>query len=242
MPFKNLLRAGTVSILVGIVLYSSIAAWLSFAQLYPSDHLELGLLLFWFCVSVVGAGVLLFFRAALNLLSLPQALGHKLALFPDVAPRNVLPWRRHRPIPVIAELPNFGLIYGAVLWVLIFLFMIVDAPRHYYGLPIDFRAHDSVVWGNSPWKETLSVYLAVGEKYYINGEPVPREGLRTRLQQELNKRLVWTVYFEADYDTLNTDAVYAMDTIEGLGATLVWITPKVREEWRQKESVERRRR
>jgi len=86
------------------------------------------------------------------------------------------------------------------------------------------------------------VYLAVGEKYYINGEPVPRDGLRTRLQQELNKRLVWTVYFEADYDTLNMDAVYAMDTIEGLGATLVWITPKVREEWRQKESAERRRR
>ena len=42
--------------------------------------------------------------------------------------------------------------------------------------------------------------------------------------------MVWTVYFEADQDTLNMNAIYAMDTIQGLGAKLVWITPKVREE------------
>ena len=68
--------------------------------------------------------------------------------------------------------------------------MIVEDPRHSYGLPIDFRTHDSVVWEKSPWQETLGVYLAVGEKYYINGQPVPRDALRTKLQQELNKRMV----------------------------------------------------
>lgn len=41
--------------------------------------------------------------------------------------------------------------------------------------------------------------------------------------------------FEADFDTLNMDAIHAMDTIEGLGANLVWITPKVREELQQKD-------
>jgi biopolymer transport protein ExbD len=238
MPSKNLLRAGAVSVLAGIVLYCSIPVWLSFAELYPSDRLELALMLFWFCVSLAGAGGLLLLRGTLSLLPLQQASGRKLALFPGMALRNVLPWRHHRPIPLITELPNFGLIYGGMLWVLIFLFMIVDTPSHYYGLPIDFRVHDSVVWEKSPWQETLSVYLAVGEKYYINGEPVPRDTLHTRLQQELNKRMVWTVYFEADYDTLNGDAVYAMDVIEGLGAKLVWITPKVREELRQRESAE----
>jgi biopolymer transport protein ExbD len=161
-----------------------------------------------------------------------------LRLFPEVIPRNHLRLLRHRPEAPIAQLPNFGLVYGSVLWVLIFLFMIVDEPRHYCGLPIDFRARDSVAWEKSPWQETLSVYLAVGEKYYVNGEPVPRDNLRTRLQQELNKRMVWTVYFEADSDTLNMDAVYAMDAIQGLGAKLVWITPKMREELRQKESAQ----
>lgn len=141
---------------------------------------------------------------------------------------------RHRPVPLITQLPNFGLIYGAVLWILIVLFVILREPRHYYGLPIQLRTHDSVIWEKSPWQETLSVYLAAGEKYYINGKPVPREVLLANLQQELNHRMVWTVYFEADYDTLYANAIYAMDTIGGLGAKVIWVTPKVRRELQQK--------
>jgi len=48
--------------------------------------------------------------------------------------------------------------------------------------------------------------------------------------------MVWTVYLEADSDCLFGDIVNAMDTIQGLGAKLVWITPKKREEWKQ-ESI-----
>jgi biopolymer transport protein ExbD len=117
--------------------------------------------------------------------------------------------------------------------------MILRIPLQLYGVPIDLRTRDFVGGGKSPWPETLSVYLAVGEKYYINGQPVPRDSLQARLQQELSHRVVWTVYFEADYDTLNMDAIYAMDTIQGLGAKLVWITPKVREELRQKQTATR---
>ena len=160
---------------------------------------------------------------------------------PGVLLRNILPWHRHRPTPLITQLPNFGLIYGAALWILVVLFMILREPRHAYGLSINLRTHDSVIWAKSPWQETLSIYLAVGERYYINGEPVPREELSARLQQELNRRMVWTVYFEADYDTLNMDAIYAMDTIQGLGANLVWITPKVRQELQQKDQPARQR-
>jgi hypothetical protein len=42
-------------------------------------------------------------------------------------------------------------------------------------------------------------------------------------------------HFEADHDTLNMNAIYVMDTIQGLGGKLVWITPKVREELQQKD-------
>lgn len=153
-----------------------------------------------------------------------------LRLFPEVVPRNYLPLLRHRPMPLITHLPNFGLMYGAVLWILVFIFMIVTPQGQYYGLPIDLRTHDPVGWQKSPWQETLSVYLAVGEQYYVNGQLVSREDLRGRLKQDLDRRVVWTVYFEADHDTLNMNAIYAMDTIQGLGAKLVWITPKVREE------------
>jgi biopolymer transport protein ExbD len=153
-----------------------------------------------------------------------------LRLFPEVVPRNHFRLLRHRPIPLITQLPNFGLMYGAILWILVFIFMIVTPKVHYYGLPIELRKHDSLVSQKSPWQETLGVYLAVGEKYYVNGQLVSREKLRIRLKQELDRRMVWTVYFEADHDTLNMNAIYAMDTIQGLGAKLVWITPKVREE------------
>ena len=158
-----------------------------------------------------------------------------LRLFPEVVPRNYFRLLRHRPMPLITQLPNFGLMYGAVLWILVFIFMIVTPQGHYYGLPIELRTHDSVVWQKSPWQETLSVYLAVGEKYYVNGQLVSREGLRGRLKQELDRRMVWTVYFEADNDTLNMNAIYAMDTIQGLGAKLVRITPKIREQLEYKD-------
>jgi biopolymer transport protein ExbD len=102
---------------------------------------------------------------------------------------------------------------------------------HFKGLFIQFSTHESTLLEKGPWQEeAVSVYLAVGEKYYVNGQLVPRDNLRARLLQELSHRLVWTVYFEGDHDALNMNAIYAMDTIQGLGARLIWITPKIREE------------
>ena len=173
------------------------------------------------------------------MLSVRRAWNCPLRILPEMSLKNVLPHPHHRPIPLITQLPNFGLIYGAVLWILVFLFMIIRAPRPYYGLLIDLKTPAAVGREESPWKETLGVYLAVGEKYYVNGDLVRREDLHAKLRQELSHRAVWTVYFEADSDTLNMDAIYAMDTIQELGAKLIWITPKVREELRQKEQSER---
>jgi biopolymer transport protein ExbD len=131
---------------------------------------------------------------------------------------------------------NFGLLYEAVLWILIFLFLIFPGRRDYSGLSIDLRTQGMMIWEKSPWQETLSVYLGVGEKYCINGKPVAREGLRERLPEE-SRRAVWTVYFEADHDVQNMNAICAFDTIQGVGAELVWITPTVREELQQKETL-----
>jgi biopolymer transport protein ExbD len=158
-----------------------------------------------------------------------------LRFFPEVVPRNHLRLLRHRPMPLITRLPNFGLMYGAVLWILVLFFMIFVGRGHSHGLPIELRTRYSLPSQKSPSKETLGVYLAVDEKYYVNGQLVSREGLGTKLKEELSRRADWTVYFEADHDTLYMNAIYAMDTIQGLGGKLVWITPKVREELQQKD-------
>jgi len=71
-------------------------------------------------------------------------------------------------------------------------------------------------------------------RFSVNGELVRREDLGNKLSQELAaKRMVWSVYYEADQETLFGDTVYAIDTIQGLGARVIWITPRIREEWKR---------
>jgi biopolymer transport protein ExbD len=234
MPPKTLVRVGMYILAAGIFLYWAIPIWLRSIEPYKFDWLMASVAA-WVCLSLAGAGSFLLIRAVLNGLAERSNSTNKLSIFPTLILRNVMPLPRHRPIPLIAQLPNFGLIFGAVLWILVFLFMIVRGQHRYYGLPVDFKARDSLNWTKSPWQETLSVYLAVGEKYYVNNRPVKRDALRDALQKELSHRMAWVVYFEADYDTLNMNAIYAMDVIQGLGAKLIWLTPKVREEMQQKE-------
>jgi biopolymer transport protein ExbD len=233
MPPKSLFGA-VVALLLGISLLWGIPIWLHFIEIYPWNYDELAPVLFWFSISLAGAGALLISRSAFRVLARRWEPDRDLRIFPGVVLRNVFPRIRHRPTLYIVQMPNFGLIYGAVLWILILLFAIVREPHHYYGLPIELRTDNYVIGGKSPWQETLGVYLAVGEKYYINGRPVPRGALGASLQQELSHRMVWTVYFEADPDTMYMDAIYAMDTIRGCGAKLVWITPRVRKELQQR--------
>jgi biopolymer transport protein ExbD len=87
-----------------------------------------------------------------------------------------------------------------------------------------------VVWARSPWAETLGVYVDARGQFYVNGEPVARKELRSKLKEELGKRMVWTVYFQADEASRFGDTAYTIDTVQGLGAKFEWITPEVRKE------------
>ncbi len=71
--------------------------------------------------------------------------------------------------------------------------------------------------------------------FYVNGEVVKRADFEAKLREELSHRAEWTVYVEADFETQFADTVYAIDTIQGLGGKVVWITPQMRKEW-QRES------
>jgi biopolymer transport protein ExbD len=229
---------GAFTFLLGAFLYWSIPIALNSEGAYPWSDRLLAQVLFWFCVSLTGAGCWLLFRGSFSFLTPNADLGYTVSMFPGIKLRNVLAWQRFRPTPVFASLPNFGLVYGAVVWALIMIFMLFP-ESHFYGLPIDLSRRTPMIGKSSSGEESLGVYLGVGEKFYVNGELVAREALAARLRQELNHRLVWTVYFEADYDTLNMNAIYAMDVIQGLGAKLIWITPRVREELRNGERSDR---
>jgi len=160
-------------------------------------------------------------------------------MFPDMALHNVLPITKHAPLVPIHGMPHWGLFCGAILWILIFIFMILG-PRPPKGLFVNLRSREVVVWDKSPWQETLGVYVRPHGHFFVNGEEVKRGSLRTKLLEHLSRRVEWTVYFEADFDTLYMDDIYAIETIQGCGAKLIWITPKMREEWRHKEKSPQR--
>ena|ERR1700722_1188536 len=228
MPTIELFRAGLITLLVGLLLFWCVPVWLPVAEVFPQNYDQLTFFCSWLFISIAGTGVLLLLRAALCAVSLRSQWNLPLRIFPDVALRNVLPWHRHPPSLLFTQLPGLGLLLSPLFSILMFFYSIYLQPTTSHGLPIHLSATDSVPLKNSPWQDTLSVYLAVGEKYYLNGKPVAREELGPKLREELSHRVVWTVYFEADYNTLNMDAIDAMDTIQGLGANILWITPQVR--------------
>ena len=76
------------------------------------------------------------------------------------------------------------------------------------------------------------VYVRAPSHFLINGQDVPRNELQAKLLEQLNQHVDWSVYFEADVATNYMDAVYAIDVIQGCGAKLIWVTPKMREHWR----------
>jgi biopolymer transport protein ExbD len=187
------------------------------------------------CIFLAVVGIGAFVRAIV--VWLQGILGGRRALqiFPEMLVRNVIPLKRHLPMPLMRDLPNFGIFYGGVLWILTIIFMIVT-PRPSHGLRVDFREQKTVGVEKSPWTETMSVYADARRGFLVNGQPVRREELRTKVQDELLRRGIWVVYFEADFDCAFMDAAFAIDTIQGLGAKLIWITPRTREEWKRKTS------
>jgi biopolymer transport protein ExbD len=190
---------------------------------YPGD---LYTILNWVSVWFVAIGFVLLIRSLLA-----EVVTEKptFRIFPGMVLRNVVPFQRHRPIPLIKDLPDFGLVVGCLLYILMFIFIIIR-PMVPHGLLVDIGERSVVALQKSPWPETLTVYVDGQGKFYVNEQPVPKEELRTKLREELGKRMVWTVYFEADKNCTFGDASYSFDTIQGLGAQVVWVTPHIRAE------------
>jgi biopolymer transport protein ExbD len=185
-----------------------------------------------FCLFLGGTGLALFVIAGEYVArrNFAQVLSPR--MFPDMVLRHAMPIAKHAPLRVIHELPHWGLFCGGVLWMLIFMFMLLG-PVPSKGLFVNWKRPDAVVWEKSPWPDTAAVYVRTPGQFFVNGEEVDANDLRSKLIEQLGHRAEWTVYFEADADIRYMDAVYAMDVIQACGAKLIWVTPKMREHWRQ---------
>jgi len=200
--------------------------------------LDIFILAAWILVAFSTAGVLLIWKATVGWgREKPVALRPR-QMLPDIVLRKLPPLPRHRHVPLIEELPNFGLYWGFIPFLLILFFSF--SPRPPMGLMAHVPQRYVAALPRAPELESLGVYVAVGGRYYVNGQLVAREQLRSRLEQELGRRPFWIVYFEGDEDVAYGQVVYAVDTIRGLGAQAYWLTPRIRAEFNQQPSPTKR--
>lgn len=151
-------------------------------------------------------------------------------MLPKIPYWTSVPWRPRPPAQILMEMPNFGLYCGWILSILMFIFMVDRTPRAPTGLMVHLPSRYVAALPRAPQSESLGVYVDTGGRFYVNGEVVSRDQLRARLQAELGRRSLWIVYIEANDDIEFRQAVYAIDTIQGLGARVYWVTRRVREE------------
>jgi biopolymer transport protein ExbD len=197
----------------------------------PYDGIRGFMGLLWFMAIWGLAGWLL--RIGLVRITAQVSSANALAIFPGMPRQNSIRWVRHAPLPVFWQPPQFSLICGSILFVVMICFMILQ-PRTPQGLYLKLAGPPKAELEKHAWPATLSVYVDECEQFHVNGELIKREDLATGLQKKLARQASWTVYFEASNDALFMDAAYAMDTIKGLGANVIWITPAMREEWKPK--------
>jgi len=199
------------------------------------EYEEFGGFLVFVCTFLSGTGIVLVLRATGTWVFDHVIDKRPPRMFPEMELQNIIPRKEHRTMPLICDMSNFRVVWGGVLFMFATFFATVTTlEREMIGLPVDFREQKAVGVEKSPWAESVSVYVDGRRRFLVNGQPVLGNQLKAKLQQELSKQMVWTVYLEADSDCLFMDVVHAMDTIQGLGTKLVWITPKTREEWKQK--------
>jgi biopolymer transport protein ExbD len=182
----------------------------------------------WLAMFLIALGIVLPVQAAFARRASDYALPRML---PELRLRQVIAWRTQRAIVRMSALPvHFVTVFAGLELVLITVFMTIT-PITPQGLTVDLVTRQIAKATDSPWPETLSLYARANGAIYLNGAEVAPGELRARLQQELNKRTVWIVYIEADNDVEAGIAFSMIDTVQGLGAQVFWITPAVRKEW-----------
>jgi biopolymer transport protein ExbD len=196
----------------------------------PYDYRDYVALTQDFCVFLGGTGLALLVMAYRRFRRVVPSPGPR--IFTGMAMRQVVPVVRHAPIPLISQLPHWGLLWGSVVMVLMILYM-ADGRLTSKGVPVGWRKPNAMVIGTSPWSDTLEIYVRTPARFFVNREEVQRDELRSKLREQLGHRVEWTVFVEADPDVNFGDVLHAMDVIRSCGGNVSWITPQMREEWQE---------
>lgn len=185
-------------------------------------------------LAIAGTGLLFLWCGIWSLLARKTLERRLPRILPELPLRNVTAWNKRSSSPSLipAMLNAFSVSWICVLMNLLIIFMMFG-PRPPHGLRIEWKERSPVFAAENPWARTMSVYIKHPGRFYINGIAVKRAEFETKLGEELSHRAEWTVYVEADNDTAFMDTVYAIDTIQGLGARVMWITPGLRRKWRE---------
>jgi biopolymer transport protein ExbD len=198
-----------------------------------------GLVFFvFFAEALCGAGILTILRGFRLAIDKNYPTKRLPRIFPEIKLRNLTAWRGGSVSPslVMASLNAFSVSWICVLMTLVIIFQIMSPPTQ-RGLYVDWikRSHISAI--ESPWPETMSVYIKQPEALYINGEAVKWDDFERKLRAELGRRAEWTVYVEADNNTAFMGTVHVIDTVQALGGKVVWITPQTRAEWKKQNQA-----
>ena len=224
MQRTSLSRTGVTALLLAIL----VASVMLYIGAVSSTEETMVFILGWTSLSFLAAGGFMLLRAPVEWLLKDTAAMHPLQMLPEDVLRNWMYLPRHRRVPLMLDLPNFGMYWGWILSLLMFVVMVGNAPRPQRGLMIRLPPLYATT-GNSPESETLGIYVDGQRRFYVNGKVVAPENLASVLHEELGRRVVWTVYFEADDNCDFGDALYTIGTIQRLGARVYWITPRVRD-------------
>jgi biopolymer transport protein ExbD len=190
--------------------------------------------------SLSGAGVLSIFRGLKLAIARESSYQSLPRIFPGLELRNLT--ARNRPnsgSPLILPMLNaFSVSWICVLMTLVIIFMVFDIGRVSEGLLVSWKRNSHISAAESPWPETMSVYVGARGKLLLNGKEIGWENLEAKLHEELGRRAEWTVYVEGDRDSMFMETAHVIDTIQELGAKPMWITPKTREEWKKQAAQE----
>lgn len=228
-----------LAVAVGWVLGDAIRSdpWRPFYYYYSVEASFLEFLV----MSLAGGGLVSILRG------LKLALGWDLPrpalprIFPELQLQNVTRWKKRSDGAslVTASWNAFSVSWICVLVTLVTIFMTLGHGRTPTGLPIEWRERSHIRATESPWAETTSVYIGDQGQFYVNGKALKTRDLKATLKEELERRAEWTVYVEADPNSAFLYTANAIDTIQGLGGKVVWITPKMRAEWQKRNDSPR---
>lgn len=181
-------------------------------------------------VLIAGAGVVLFLRTPIELLRARAARvrQQEVCIFtpPDYVYRSR--FRRVRPPPIFFRPPDFGMVLSFVALPLLVVFFLISRSIGSIGIEIPLSVPTGPFQTTDPRASAFLVWLDDHGNYFLNSKQAPREHLQQAIQDELAKRVEWTVYFEAAPNARFQDAAFAMNAIQSAHGKLVWLTPAAR--------------